>query len=105
MLFKSYLFLFLWNLNQLKPQLLNHTVLSPTIVLIDFCCRFLSPWGQTTSPQCVTNRGIYVLSYTCLTLLPLVYSNSNKLLYLHDRITLQYCKSMYMTIKIKTKQH
>ena len=75
MLFKSYLFLFLWNLNQLKAQLLNHTVLSPTIVLIDFCCRFLSPWGQTTAPQCVTNRGIYVLSYTCLTLLPLVYKN------------------------------
>ena len=25
---------------------------------------------------------------------------SNKLLYSHDRITLQYCKSMHMTIKI-----
>ena len=27
-------------------------------------------------------------------------SNSNKLLYLHDGIILQYCKSMHMTIKI-----
>ena len=27
-------------------------------------------------------------------------SSSNKLLYLHDRIILQYCKSMHMTIKI-----
>ena len=26
--------------------------------------------------------------------------NSNKLLYLHDRIIVQYCKSMPMTIKI-----
>ena len=25
---------------------------------------------------------------------------SNKLLYLYDRIILQYCKSVYMTIKI-----
>ena len=32
-------------------------------------------------------------------------SNCNKLLYLHGRIILQYCKSMHMTIKIQNKQH
>ena len=31
--------------------------------------------------------------------------NSNKLLYLHDRIIVQYCKSMPITIKILNEQH
>ena len=32
-------------------------------------------------------------------------SNSNKLLYFHGRVILQYCKSMHMTSKIQNKQH
>ena len=31
--------------------------------------------------------------------------NSNKWLYLHDRIIVQYCKSMPITIKILNEQH
>ena len=36
----------------------------------------------------------------CLVVVVVVVVVSNKFLYLHDRIILQYCKSMYMTIKI-----
>ena len=42
----TYLLLFLWSLNQHKPQGLHHTVLSPIDVLVEFYSSFLSRWGQ-----------------------------------------------------------
>ena len=61
MLLKSqlHMLLFLLGLNQLKPQWLNHTVLSSLDVLVSFCSSFLSRWGQAIAPKCI--RVIHVL--------------------------------------------
>lgn len=64
--------LFLLGLNQLRPQWLNHTVLSPFDVLVSFCSSFLSRWGQAIAPKCIIKS-----SYTCVTLLPLGHLASN----------------------------